>query len=103
MEELVDILYHAILEKQTNIHTIAIDIVKEIQVKPDIANLMNLSPKEYGIFAINKETKKTGIILPNIEWVETMQTALGLMKQKHDLSGNVEISTFTTRRIAFTV
>jgi hypothetical protein len=47
MNDLVDILYHAIIEKQTNTKTIAIDIVKEIQLKPDVANLINLSPKEY--------------------------------------------------------
>ena len=103
MNDLVDILYHSILEKQTNVHTIAIDVVKEVQLKPDMANLMNLSPKEYGIFAINKETQKTAIILPNMQGVETIQVALAMIKQKYDLSGNVEISTFTTRRIAFTV
>ncbi|MEI6426500.1 MAG: hypothetical protein WCO66_04065 [Candidatus Absconditabacteria bacterium] len=103
MNDLVDILYHSILEKQTNVHTVTIDIVKEVQLKPDMANLMNLSPKEYGIFAINKESQKTGVILPNMQGVDTIQVALALIKQKHDLSGNVEISTFTTRRIAFTV
>jgi hypothetical protein len=35
--------------------------------------------------------------------VEDMQTALAMIKQKNGLTGNVEISTFTTRRIAFTV
>lgn len=103
MNELIDILYHAIVEKETKTHTIAIDIVKEIQVKVDIGTFMSLSPKEFWVFAINTETQKSGVILPNIEGVENMQTALALMKQKHGLSWNVEISTFTTRRVAFTV
>jgi len=103
MNDLVDILYHAIIEKQTNVKTIAIDIVKEVQLKPDIANLINLSPKDYGIFVLNKETQKTAVILPNMQGVDTMQVALAMIKQKHGLSGNVEISTFTTRRIAFSV
>jgi len=103
MNDLVDILYHAIIEKQTNIKTIAVDIVKEVQLKPDIANLINLSPKDYGIFVLNKETQKTAVILPNMQGVDTMQVALAMIKQKHGLSGNVEISTFTTRRIAFSV
>ena len=103
MNDLIDILYHAILEKQTNVHTVAIDIVKEIQLKPDVNALITLPTKEYWVFAINKETNQTGIILPNTQWVENMQTALGLIKQKNGLSGNVELSTFTTRRVAFTV
>lgn len=103
MNDLIDVLYHAIVEKETKTETIAIDIVREIQLKIDIANFMSLSPKEFWVFAVNKETQKTGVVLPNIKGVEDMQTALALMKQKHGLSWNVEISTFTTRRIAFTV
>lgn len=103
MGDLVGILYHSLLEKQTTAKIVAIDVVKEIQLKPDITNLLTLSPKEYWVFAINPQTQKTAVILPNMQWVDSMQTALALMKQKNDLSGNVEISTFTTRRIAFAI
>ena len=103
LEELIDILYHAFLEKQANAHIIVIDIIKEIQVQPDIQKLLTLSAKDYGIFAINKETNISGIVLPDTAGVPDIKTALWLLKQKYNLSGNVEISTFTTRRIAFEV
>jgi hypothetical protein len=47
MGDLVGILYHSLLEKQTTAKIVAIDVVKEIQLKPDITNLLTLSPKEY--------------------------------------------------------
>ena len=102
LPELVEILYHALfekLEKQT--HTIAIDVVKEIQLQPDIQKLLTLSPKDYWIFVINKQTNVSWVILPNTEWIADIKSALAILKQKYGLAGNVEISTFTTRRIAF--
>ena len=103
LPDLVDILYHAILEKQTNVHIVTIDIVKEIQIQPDIQKLLTLPAKEYGIFAVNRQTNISWVVLPDTQWVPDTKTALALLKQKYGLSGNVEISTFTTRRIAFEV
>ena len=100
--ELVEILYHALLEQQEkNTAIIAIDIVKEIQLQPDIQKLLTLSPKENGIFVINKQTNVSGVVLPDTEGISDIRAALALLKQKYGLTWNVEISTFTTRRIAF--
>lgn len=104
LPELVEIIYHALLskvEKQTK--AIAIDIVKEINLQPDIQKLLTFSTKEYWIFVINKQTNISGVVLPDTEWIADIRWALALLKQKYGLSGNVEISSFTTRRIAFQI
>jgi len=103
LPDLIEIIYHAILEKQQWAHIVAIDVVKEIQAQPDIQKLLWLSSKDYGIFAINKETNSSWVILPDTQWIIDTKTALWILKQKYGLSGNVEIFTFTTRRIAFEI
>jgi hypothetical protein len=100
--ELVDILYHAILEKhEKETYIITIDIVKEIQAQPDIQKLLTLSSKEYGIFVINKQTNISGVMLPDIKGVKDIKDAISALKIKYGLGGNVEVSSFTTRRMAF--
>lgn len=102
LPELVEILYHALLEKvEKQTQFIAIDIVKDIQLQPDIQKLLTLSPKDYGIFVINRQTNVSGVVLPDTQGITDIKWALALLKQKYGLAGNVEISTFTTRRVAF--
>ncbi|MDD3263132.1 MAG: hypothetical protein PHR61_04830 [Candidatus Absconditabacteria bacterium] len=104
LPELVEILYHALLEKvEKSTKVIAIDIVKDIQLQPDIQKLLTLSPKDYGIFMINRQTNISGVVLPDTQGITDIKGALGLLKQKYNLTGNVEISSFTTRRIAFQI
>jgi frataxin-like iron-binding protein CyaY len=70
LPELVEILYHAILEKvEKNTKVIAIDIVKDIQLQPDIQKLLTLSPKDYGIFMINRQTNISGVVLPDTQGI----------------------------------
>jgi hypothetical protein len=98
--DLTDILYHGVLEKFEKVtKKIVLDVVMEINAQPDIQKLLSLSTKERGIFAINKETNTSGIVLPNTQGVTDAKVALSLLKQKYNLSGNVQISTFKTRRL----
>jgi len=70
LPELVEILYHALLEKvEKQTHIIAIDVVKEIQLQPDIQKLLTLSPKDYGIFVINRQTNVSGVVLPDTQGI----------------------------------
>ena len=101
--ELIEILYHAILEKQTWAHTIAIDIIKEIKQEPDIQKILSLNTKDYWIFAMNKENNTSWVILPNTAWINDSKTALWVLKEKYKLSWNVEVYSFTSRRIAFEI
>ena len=98
--DLTDIIYHGVLSKFEQVtKKVVIDIVMEINEQPDIQKLLGLSMKERWIFAINKENNTSGIVLPNTQWVGDAKTSLSLLKQKYNLSGNVQISTFKTRRL----
>jgi hypothetical protein len=103
INDLTDIIYHGILEKFPQTKKIAIDIILETKTETDIIKLLGYNPQERGIVLENKQANQNGIILPNTQGVVDMKTALGLIKQKNTMTGNVEITLFKTKRISFEV
>lgn len=101
MNDLVEIISAGILDKEKWAVSVAVDVVLEVTQESDMNKLMWISTKDYGVFLINNETQKSWIILPNMKWVNDVKTALGLIKQKYQVSGNVMIYVFKTDRIAF--
>ena len=101
MGDLVEIISAGILDKEKWAVSVAIDVVTEVTQESDMVKLMWLSTKDYGVFLINNETQKSWIILPNMKGVGDVKTALGLIKQKYQVSGNVMIYVFKTERMAF--
>jgi len=108
LNDLIDIVYAGILEKEKNAVSVAFDLVTEVNQESDMTKLMWLSTKDYGVFLINNDhdpatlgTQKSWIILPNMKGVNDIKTALGLIKQKYQVSGNVLIYVFKTERMAF--
>jgi len=101
MWDLVEIISAGILDKEKWAVSAAIDVVLEVSQESDMQKLLTISTKDYGVFLINNETQKSWIILPNIKGVNDVKTALGLIKQKYQVSGNVLIYVFKTERIAF--
>lgn len=97
--ELCDIIYHGLVEKQKNIQTIAIDIVENLEKQDDVNKILTLDSKIFGIFIINKETKKSWLILPATVWVNNIRDSLTFVKKKFEIEWNVEIFSFTTNRI----
>lgn len=98
--ELTDFIYNDLLAKnQQHIKTIVIDIVQSYIQETDVNKLLSLPTKDYGIFIINNETKKSGVILPNTKGVSDIKTALNLIKQKYGISGNVSMYSFRTERV----
>jgi hypothetical protein len=59
-----------------------------------------LPTKDYGVFLVNTETKKSWAILPNTKGVGDVKTALGLIKQKYGINGNVSMYSFRTERVS---
>jgi len=98
MLQLVELLYHGIVEWEKDVKNIAIDVVTETQKEGNMQELMKLSPNEYGFCLIAADGKKSGVILPNTQWVTNAQQALVLIKQKYGLTGNVTIYIFKTER-----
>ena len=101
--ELVDIVYAGLLDKEKNVVTVVVDVVTSVEQETDMKKMLWLSTKEYGVFIINNEDQKSGVMLPNLSGVVDVQTALGLIKKKYSVTGNVLIYVFKTDRFAFNV
>ena len=104
INELTDLIYNGLLIKHEHTtKTIVIDIIESYFQETDMVKLMGLPTKEFGIFLVNNETKKSWAILPNTKGVPDIKTAIGLIKQKYGISGNVSMYSFRTERITIGV
>jgi len=103
MWDLVEIISAGILDKEKWAVSVAVDVVTEVTQESDMQKLMAISTKDYWVFLINPDAsgQKSWIILPNMKGVNDVKTALGLIKQKYQISGNVLIYVFKTERMAF--
>jgi len=98
--QLTDLIYNGLLAKHEHTtKTVVIDIIQSYIQETDINKLLALPTNTYGVFLVNTETKKSGAILPNTKGVNDIKTALGLIKQKYWISGNVSMYSFRTERI----
>lgn len=98
LNELIETLYHWIIENQKDINNITIDIVTETQEIKDVKEIKNIPLQEYGIL-ISSENK-SWVLLPNTQWVTNIQDALKLIKEKNSLWGNIKIFKFKTDRFS---
>jgi len=100
INELADLIYNGLLSKNEHlVKTIVIDIIQSYIQETDVNKLLSLPTKEYGVFLVNNESKKSWAILPNTKGVNDIKTALGLIKQKYGISGNVSMYSFRTERV----
>lgn len=100
INELTDLIYNGLLAKHEHTtKTVVIDIIESYFQETDINKLLSLPTKDYGVFLVNNETKKSWAILPNTKGVTDIKTALTLIKQKYGISGNVSMYSFRTERI----
>lgn len=66
INELTDSIYNGLLAKhEQTTKTVVIDIIQSYIQETDVNKLLALPTKDYGVFLVNTETKKTGAILPN--------------------------------------
>ncbi len=99
INELTDLIYNGLLAKHEQItKTVVIDIVQSYLQETDINKLLALSTKDYWIFLVNNETKSSWAILANTKWVDDIKTAITLIKQKYNISGNVGMYSFRSER-----
>lgn len=100
LSELLETLYHGLVEKYKNTKILICDIITEVSPETDITKLIGLSPKEYGIFVTTPDGTKSGVVLPATQGVADMKQALFLIKQKYQITGNITMTAFKTQRIA---
>jgi len=101
--QLVELLYHWLVEKQPTAKKIVADIITEQHIEADMQKILGLSAVENWICAINNETKKSGIILPNTAGIATAKDALIAIKAKYQISWNISIIVFKTDRLAMAI
>lgn len=98
LDQLIDLLYHGLIEKEQNVKTMVVDVVTNIAQETDMAKLQALDLKTNGLCLVG-EQNKSWTILPWTQGVETVQQALQLVKEKYQLAGNATIYAFQTDRI----
>ncbi len=100
LEELLDLFYQGIISKrEKETKKVVLDIVQWVQSMTNVSDFLSLSPKIYGVVLTSTKEKKTGILLPDTVGIDTMQQALAAIKQKHQLSWDVQIEVFQTKRL----
>lgn len=100
LEQLLTSFYQGLLQKNENrIKKLIFELVEEIKLQNDPNVLVKLSMKERGLFLVQGEGQNSGVILPNTKWIDTIQQALAAIKQKYQLTSQVSIFVFRTRKI----
>ena len=97
LDNILDTLYHGLVEKYKNIAYIVVDIITDEEEITDISKINEISLQEFWIAVIAGD--KYWVMLPNIEWVTNVAQAIQLIKQKDSLQWNAKIIKFHTDRI----
>ena len=102
LETLLDLFYNGMLKPyESQIWGIVFDIVGTITPQQDINAFLQLSPKEYWVVLTSMQNWKSGVLLPDTQWIQNMQQVIACIKQKYQLQGNAEISVFKTTKILY--
>lgn len=97
LEDILDTIYHWVIEKRQWIKFVVLDVVTEYREIMDLAEMQNLSVKDYGVIVV--EDSKSWAILPNTKWVTDLSQCIQLIESKNWLSWNAKIVIFQTDRI----
>ncbi len=86
LETMLDLLYTGMIKThEAVIQDVVFDIVENIQIQKDISAFLPLSPVEYGVLLEETDGTKSGVLLPNMVGIQTMQQALATIKKKYEL------------------
>lgn len=64
LDQIITILYNAIVAKHPETQTITADIVTETTLQNDVTTLLGISPTDNGVVILDKGDKKSGVMLP---------------------------------------
>ncbi len=96
LDNILDTLYHWLVEKHKDILYIVVDVVKNMEDIVDVSKINEISLKDFGIAVIAGE--KYGVVLPDTAWIANMTQALQIIKQKDALEWNAKLVKFQTDR-----
>jgi len=102
LDSLLDLFYNGMLKNiEPNISGIVFDFVMNLTSQQDINAFLQMSPKDTWVVLTSVQDGKSWVLLPDTQWVTTMQQAIACIKQKYQLVGNGTIATFKTTKITF--
>lgn len=97
---LIESFYQGIIQKyESQTKTIVVDIIDQLQLQNDPNELLKLSMRERGLFLVQAEGQNSWVLLPNTKGIDTIQQALAAIKQKYNLTSQVSIFVFKTKRL----
>lgn len=100
LEQLVQTFYQGLLQKiEQKTKKLIFDVVEEIRLQNDPNVLVKLSMKEWGIFLVQGEGQNSGVLLPATKGIDTIQQGLAAIKQKYNLTSQVSVFIFKTKKI----
>lgn len=97
--QVIDMLYHGLLEWQKNIDHIIVDIIQAVETVTSPELLSSLNMQTHGIALTSIDHTKSGVMLPATMGVNSAGEALSLLKKKHNIEWNIVMYTFTTMRL----
>lgn len=95
----VNLLYENFVEPEEDVKYIVIDVVDKIQELNEAEQIFWTNVSKNWFLIICENTNESGLILPSIENVADAKHAISLVKNKCELSWDVEIYSFTTKKI----
>ena len=95
----IDMIYNGLLSIHKDISTIICDIVIDSKLETSIESINSINTQTHGICASTVDFSKSWVVLPKTLWINNANEALWYIKQKNNLSGNIVIYSFTTKRI----
>lgn len=99
LSNVIDDLYYGIVEKQkSKASVVIIDVISEINEVNDSKQILEIPVKQKWVYLIEQNWEKSWVMLPNIEGVSDAKSALYNIKQKYQISWNVKVYTFDTKR-----
>lgn len=98
LENLIETLYHWLIEKYKNIAHIIIDIVTYTEKVTNPLKIKNISLQEFWLALVTEN--KSWILLPNTTGIEDIGSALKIIKEKNWLEWNTNIIKFQTDRFS---
>ncbi len=98
LEQLIDTIYHGLVEKHKDITNILVDVVSETQEVTDMKEIQSISLAEYWL--VLTAWTKAWVLLPDTTGIINIATALKTIKEKNWLEWNANITKFKTDRFS---
>lgn len=99
LDKVIEMIYHGLIEKHTNTSKIICDIVITIENKTTLEEINSINLSSQGLCIQTIDNSKSGVLLPWTIGINNIQDAFTNIKKKNHIEGNVNIYSFSTKRL----